>query len=229
MKLPPRDVLARQCTAARTLGKRCDLLPDGGNGFRIGTAHDRRDQAIVGRHGNGDVRVRVANDLVTLESRVERRVPQQCERAGAHDKIVDRDAALGGKLALAREEGPCVDLDRQPVVRNRLLGLEQSSRNDRASGAHFDPRLSVGARGLATRRSGRSRFGGIGLHVFLGDPPVATGALHLRDVDAELLGQSPRDRAHALFRFSGGLDRVRLEQTPARAARHPARTTPSRP
>ena len=115
---------------------RLGLGADGEEGFRVRVADDRRDQAVLDRHGEGDVHGAVVLNAGAGPRGVDAGDAAERLGAGFEDEIVDGEfhALLlqgGVELLADRKQRLGVDFDFQIKVRDLRLGLEEALGDDR--------------------------------------------------------------------------------------------------
>ena len=156
----------------------------------VRVADDRRDQPVLDRHRDADVRGVELEDPIALKRDVDLRLPAERQRRGLHDQVVERDLHLGrlGLLADLRRLLH-LDVDRDVEVRNARLHLGHALADDLAHpGDGDDLRLAAAERRDRIRTAGRhgSRRPGDGGRL--------TGLAHRR-LDVALHDASARTRA----------------------------------
>src|SRR5690606_17034130 len=109
------------------------------------------------------------------------------------------DQPLRGCAAAARHTDPFLAL---PVPRLEWWrGGAPTGRGFGRLGGFFGGRLELRGRFRQARLLGRRGGGEVALDIFLDDPAMHAAALHLRQIDAFLLGQLSRDGRHTARPF----------------------------
>src|SRR5690606_23771125 len=183
------QVLELEPALARGLGVVGDALPDLGEAPALDVAQPRRDQAAGGGDRHRDVGVAVVDDVVAVDRGVDDREALQRVGGGlgeeAHEAELDAVLLLEllAQLLAQGHDLAEVDLVERGQHRDRLLRLHQALGDALADAGHRHPLLGARAAG---DRAGAA--GGEVDQVLLGHRAAAAGALHLRGVDAVLLG-----------------------------------------
>src|SRR5438093_904122 len=150
----PRQLLDPELAIPRALGQVAGLDGDPGEWLSVAVAQHGRDEAVLERDGDADVRPVKDADRVALQGGVHARVRHERERAGPDHQVVHGDLGLAlQRVQLLAQLPPAIhrDLARDVEVGHRRLGQGHPPGDRRA---HLRKRyvLELGARGGRRRR-----------------------------------------------------------------------------